>query len=293
MSDSSVDHAFDAVTERDRPAERTIVATPSGATRYLAAAAYTDKPFRDRAIEIDRAEFCAAAPELGIDAGVVVEHCRIARRREVLRDAALCVVLIILASTGIFGDLLAAPDYFTEVLSDYSVPLAGCWELAAAIVFADIFLREHVTLTRRFSLNFPGRSPETAASTPAKSRNVVVYGAFSPFVGSGFDLGGWSFTVNLEQGKSDFEEGAPESFEIGELYEALRSGFERLTIDGLSVRDRLFVDGRSIREDRRFLPRILSRPMTDVDPELVHFFEMHPEKYSAALSLPRNRRLER
>ena len=58
---------------------------------------------------------------------------------------------------------------------------------------------------------------------------MVVYGAFSPFVGSGVDLGGWSFTVNLEQSKLDLEESAPESFEICELYEALRSGFERLT----------------------------------------------------------------
>jgi hypothetical protein len=107
---------------------------------------------------------------------------------------------------------------------------------------------------------------------------VFVYGAFLCFLGSGFDLGGWSFTVKLEQSKLDLEESAPESFEIHELYEALRSGFERLTIDGLLVSDRLFVDGRSIREDRRFLPRILSRPVTNVDPEVVNFFQAHPGK---------------
>lgn len=53
----------------------------SDATRYLAAAAYTDKVFRNKAIEIEEAEFQARAPELGIDANVVLEHCYIARRR--------------------------------------------------------------------------------------------------------------------------------------------------------------------------------------------------------------------
>jgi hypothetical protein len=89
MSDTSIDNAFAAVAERGRPTERTIAATPSGVTRYLAAAAYTDKSFRDRAIEIDRAEFQAVAPELGIDAGMVVAHCHIARRREALRDSSI------------------------------------------------------------------------------------------------------------------------------------------------------------------------------------------------------------
>jgi len=51
-----------------------------------------------------------------------------------------------------------------------------------------------------------------------------------------------------------------------------------LTIDGLLVSDRLFVDGRSIREDRRFLPRILSRPVTNVDPEVINSFQAHPGK---------------
>jgi hypothetical protein len=167
MSDTSIDNAFVAVAERGHPTERTIAATPSGVTRYLAAAAYTDKPFRDRAIEIDRAEFRAVAPELGIDAGVVVAHCHIARRREALRDAALCVVLIILAATGIFGELLNSRQYFSAILADYSIPLAWCWAIATAIVFAEIFLREHVTLTRSFARNSSGRSPETDASTPA------------------------------------------------------------------------------------------------------------------------------
>jgi hypothetical protein len=278
MSHVSIDDPLAAVAERAPRTERKIAVTPSGVTRYLAAAAYTDKAFRDRAIEIDRAEFRAVAPELGIDAAAVVEHCHIARRREALRDAALCLILIVLAATGIFGELIDSPQYFSEILLDYSTSIAWCSALAVAVVFADTFLREHITLTQRLALNSSSRSPKIPALTPTKRGNVVVYGAFSPFVGSGFDLGGWSFTVNLEQAKLDGDESTSVPFEIRELYDALRSGFERLSIDGLSVSDRLFVDGRSIRDDRRFLTHILSRPVTDVDAEAISLFEAHPEK---------------
>src|SRR5207253_32507 len=105
------------------------------------------------------------------------------------------------------------------------------------------------------------RAPATSARNSMDPGNVVVYGAFSPFVGAGFDLGGWSFAVNLEQAKRDFETRDPEDFAVGELYRMLRTGFERLGIDGLAIKDRLFVDGRSIRDDRRFLPSLFSRPL--------------------------------
>jgi len=47
MSDTSVDHPFAAVAERGRPAEPHNRHSPLwGRPAYLAAAAYTDKPFR-------------------------------------------------------------------------------------------------------------------------------------------------------------------------------------------------------------------------------------------------------
>lgn len=175
-------------------------------------------------------------------------------------------MLILLAFTGIFGD---NPDDFSLILQSYQTPLISCWFLATIVVFIEKFLTHRNTLSRDLTAKAFARKPRNPPSKTAVPDNVVVYGGFSPFVGSGYDLTGWSFTVNLERAKPDFGETGPEPFEIDELYKALRKGFERLDIDGLSILDRLFVDGRSIREDRRFLPTKFSRPVTRVSPAIV------------------------
>lgn len=258
---------------------RGIAAAPlTGATRYLAAAAYTDKTFRDKAIEIGEDEFRARAPELGIDADAVLQHCAVARRRTAWRDALLCLPLIFLAVTGIVESVIAYPDEILYIVEAFSLPLLIVWITAAAIVFTEKFSTQHLTLTGKFSAG--GRdlasntSPaQTAVATPA---NVVMYGAFSPFVGSGYDIGGWSFTINLEQASLDAD--APDEFTTTELYDSLRAGFLRLSIDGLSISDRLYVDGRSIRNDPRLLTNILSRPASRLAPELVETYYSKAER---------------
>jgi hypothetical protein len=279
MAETSAVISLAAVRGRERVEEREgTPATGLATTRYLAAAAYTDRTFRNQAIEMVEADFRAAAPELAIDAGIVIRHCRIARRRKALRDAALCVVPVLIIATGIVADLIGYPTYVREIFTYYAVPLLGCWAIAAAIVFIETFLTQHVTLTRRFAASRFGQAPQAAVGAPASPQNVVVHGGFSPFVGSGFDLGGWSFAVNLEQGRRGFDENAPDPFALNDLYEALRRGFRRLDIEGLGVTDRLYVDGRSIRDDRRFLPHILSRPLMQVPPEIIALFRDHPGK---------------
>lgn len=165
--------------------------TDSSTTRYLAAAAYTDRVFRETAIRITDDEFRATAPEFGIDSGLVLQHCRIAKRRKALRDVALCVPLLVL--TLVFSGALQAPDQFFEIVQYYKLPLIGCWGLAALIAFIHYFLTDYITLARRFSIKHFCSTQQTTPIQIMDKRNVVVYGAFSPFVGSGFDLGGWSF----------------------------------------------------------------------------------------------------
>src|SRR5262249_53245730 len=154
--------------------------------RYLAAAAYTDKSFRDKAIELVETECRAQAPELAIDADIVLHHCRLARRREALRDAALCVVPVLIAATGVVGALLQTPWAYQQIPAYYTLPLLGIWAIAAAILFIERVLTQHVTLTRRLSAGRfdPVREPAAARA----AQNVVVHGGFSPFVGSGYDI---------------------------------------------------------------------------------------------------------
>src|SRR3954451_3067581 len=98
MSQSQAD-PFVVVADSVSQAEEVADITHLSPTRYLAAAAYTDRIFRNQAIEIAEERFKGRAPELGIDAGLVVKHCYIARRRTVWRDAALSLLLILAFSS--------------------------------------------------------------------------------------------------------------------------------------------------------------------------------------------------
>jgi len=258
--------------------ETTHVSFATQATRYLAAAAYTDKVFRDRVIEMREAEYQAVAPEPGVDADFIVKHCRIARRRKILRDAMLCVIPLALLSSGVFGEVIDSGSDLREVLAAHSWLFIGCWALATAIIFGEALLNGAQTLSDRIGREVQASSKGAATSAEAGG-NVVVYGGFSPFVGAGFDLNGFSFTVNLEQAKKSLDGSSRiRPFSAESLYDELKNGFERLGIKGLRVSDRLYIEGRSIRDDRRFLPRVLGRPVNRVDESIVGKFRSDPGK---------------
>jgi hypothetical protein len=100
--------------------------------------------------------------------------------------------------------------------------------------------------------------------------NVVVYSGYSPFVGSGYEVGGWSFAVNTDRPKGAVDGGkSPTPFEASEIHDAVARALRTLPLDGLAVEDRLFVSGKHVRDDRRFLPDQFSRPVARVGPEVV------------------------
>jgi hypothetical protein len=86
-----------------------------------------------------------------------------------------------------------------------------------------------------------------AAIERAQSVNVAVYSGYQPFVGSGFDLGAWSFAVDLEKGKSDAGvRRPPKPVDLGVLRDRVLAAVRHTGIDGLSVGDSLFVDGDKV-----------------------------------------------
>lgn len=112
----------------------------------------------------------------------------------------------------------------------------------------------------------------------SQSGNVVVYSGFSPFVGAGRPIGGWSFAVNTAKGKEEMGRRLPPiPFRLGELYHEIFSSLGALRIPGLIVEPRLHVDGAAIRNDTRFLPNPESRPYPRVDPSLVAAIAERPE----------------
>src|SRR5437667_11875683 len=74
-------------------------------SRYLCAAAYLDKPFRDQAIaQLLEGRHRAVAAMPGVDTASVLKHCLAARRRKTVRD----LILTGLAVVGTFVILNAA-----------------------------------------------------------------------------------------------------------------------------------------------------------------------------------------
>ena len=63
---------------------------------------------------------------------------------------------------------------------------------------------------------------------------------------------------------------------MSELYERLEESLRRLRLPNSALEDRLFVEGRSIRDDRTFLPSIYGPPATKVGRDVVDRYREHP-----------------
>jgi hypothetical protein len=103
---------------------------------------------------------------------------------------------------------------------------------------------------------------------PSKVQNFFVYGGFTPFVGAGHDLGGWSVIIALDKPKEDF--GLPSEirpFEVSEVYSSIDAGLSRLCIPDIQATDCFFARGTDLRGNPNFLPNIFGRPVKYLDPQ--------------------------
>ncbi|MDE3198534.1 MAG: hypothetical protein KGN84_19455, partial [Acidobacteriota bacterium] len=96
---------------------------------------------------------------------------------------------------------------------------------------------------------------------PRADQNLIVYSGFSPFVGAGTNLGGWSFVVDISRPSTTlgYTE-RPEPFTVDQLYDAIERRLEDAGLEGLALKDYFFVSGRDIRENREILPDLFGRP---------------------------------
>jgi hypothetical protein len=79
-----------------RPAGPPFPADPTSATRHLCAGAYLDEVFRQQVLrEVYHRPSRLVAPSYGYDLMPVLGHCLVARRLAILRDAAVCGLLLI------------------------------------------------------------------------------------------------------------------------------------------------------------------------------------------------------
>jgi hypothetical protein len=250
----------------------------SDATRYLCAAAHLDSRFARMAVHaILQEEQRVIAPSFGVDVHTVLRHCVAARRRRGVRNALLALMV---ASPLYLSNELAG--FYGIVLTFWAIVLAErC--IATFGVMATYLRRDDPRpgdLTVRTP--WPATHRQLQAVEQKAAGNVVVYSGYQPFVGCGKPIGGWSFVVDLGKGKAkpkrrdddeDDQEPAVETplpVDVAELHQHVGSVVEGLKLPGLTLQDRLFVNGLDIHHEPGMLRGWPPRPVPAVDDKQLH-----------------------
>ncbi len=225
------------------------------ATRYLCFAALTDSSYSRKIIrEIVDEPHRAAASSPGIDLTTVLRYALASRRRHLVRDAILCLLIEI---------VYLAPTLFL------------LWLLAALItVVVDNLAARHGPLARQLRRGTfdPAKAPTFASSRlnnrladiAAKDRgNVTIFPDYSPFFGYGVILDNWSFALNTAKAK-DGQTVTP--FTVEEVHDHITERVLALHLPGVDVMDRVLVNGADLLDQlppdvaREILPNPLGSP---------------------------------
>lgn len=173
----------------------------------------------------------------------------------------------------------SAPDYnaLSEASSRSSNAAGAILGFASLLALFGLFIGSEFTIRwgkKRERLRKPETDPsirgyptnaaqaEVFASLREWQQSpIVVYGGFSPFVGCGVNVGGWSAAINVSKSRSDtsFHRGTT-PFELSDVYAAIDQSVDAAPLRGLERAAGAYIDGQDIREDKRFLPRHDARP---------------------------------
>jgi hypothetical protein len=221
----------------------------SEATRYLCAAAHLDFSFRDKVLRnFLKKPYTALGPSYGIDASVVARHCLAAHRNQLVLDGLLVGLIALALVTSVFSASL------TE-----GALLVCLFVVSFLVVLCDRIRLLQFAVRHLLRSNFDPSILETPTTEEVrqsiealaleKDDNVVVYSGLTPFVGSGINLRGFSFVVDLSRGQRSplGDVCQPQSISVGELYDEVAAEIDQLRFDGLRVEDRLYVNGKDVR----------------------------------------------
>lgn len=231
-------------------------------TRQVSASAYLSPTLSHRIIEFCRNPFNAVVPSPGLDAALVLKHALNARSREKT-----------------FYWLLFIPSliFFFCLFSIVFIPFAFIVYLVLffAVLINDQnkrrFIREHFTRSSfREDFSYTGPGQEMVQDLQRKTtKNVVYYSGYSPFVGCGHEVTGWSFVIDIDKGKKDAagNHSTPKDFLEDELYYNIGKELTNLKIPNLTVDNKVYFNGRKIRDNKELLPDIFGHPVTEVSSE--------------------------
>lgn len=237
----------------------------SHTTRLLCASAFLGGArFREQVLQFLANPSRAVAPEVGTDLRLVAQVCKFGHDRDHKFEWLFCGCAF-LALLGALVD--PSIGLAVLVLASGAVGIAKVWPEKFSFVRS---FAKHLYDPEKVGHQFTAQlEAEQAAGLSAEDQNLIVYQGFSPFVGAGTSLGGWSFVVNVDKGKEELgNELEPVKFETQDLYSEIDSSIESLGLNGLSHRDMFFVFGSDIRDDRNILPDSYGRPVQRLNPDL-------------------------
>lgn len=243
-------------------------------TRLLCAAAWLDGGFRDMVLKQYHEDnrHRATAPNFGVDMTTVVLHCERARAALNSREGWLLIPAVLAVLALVAGSLVA-------LLLVYLVAFVICfiYRSRAHSIATKYFMRGKFNPDALIDKN----QATSASLGEAESGNALVYSGFTPFVGSGENIGGWSFALDLRKRADGSDEarardvsqtgvlpnGRPdERISLADLYDRVDQDLRDLHLDRVLIDDKLYVNGRDIRDDKRFLDDPLACPLNRVTP---------------------------
>jgi hypothetical protein len=256
----------------------------SETTRLLCAAAYLDRKFRELVIKNccdNRHQALGAC--FGLDMPTVVRHCRRAKRIFGKRTLFLFLPGLI-AWIALFA-FMGSPDGQAAALGWLTIVYFLCFgiclyfESRARAIVTHNFMRGNFEPEKSLSTN----DISVDSIRAAEVGNTVIYSGFSPFVGSGENIGAWSFALDLRKRanptpvssgsgsnvSSELSAIELENITLETLYARVARDISAIGLDRVTLQDKLYVNGRDIRDDTRFLSHPLDRPRYRVDDQVV------------------------
>jgi hypothetical protein len=254
-------------------------------TRYLCAAVQIDEKFCDQILEeFLEEDYTVIGICHGVDIPTVIKSCLLAKTRRNKRNNRLYIFLPCLFIGGLWFFQI---DLYIYCLIIYLI----AWIIVCFSEFESYYeIVGKYLLKKNFNPEFinsqfinlqvsPEQEQKLKEISESQDANVIIYGGFSPFVGSGLNINGWSFAVDINKGKDKGRHTQqPIDFAVSELYDYITNSITNIGLENLSIEDNLYIhgNGQELRDGKIFLSQDMMRPNTRVENCFIQFFIENP-----------------
>lgn len=241
-------------------------------TRKLCAAVHLNASLRDKIIAfgLDPFRLIVNSPDIALKP--VLTHALRARRRERNRNYFLFLPALMLVAALII--IVYGDEDGLDALPGVLATAFGIMLLVMIVFTIEDYLFVKTKLRPSVfqpDLYEPDLVDKVATAEAKVCKNVVYYSGYSPFVGYGIDIGGWSFVLDIDRApETPGASEQPKDFTEMELYEAIDAQFTSLKLPNLVLDEKVFYQGNRIRVNFDVLPDFLSHPVPEVSNDIVH-----------------------